>query len=91
MQNSWSAGYVAEFLVTGTTGVKGWTVTWPDTKATSIVNAWGMTCTLKAKTSITCTGSDWAAAVPAGQTARVGVQVGAGAAPVSPTLTVTTR
>ncbi|QYF74598.1 glycoside hydrolase family 5 protein [Cryobacterium sp. PAMC25264] len=91
LQNAWSVGYVTELLVTGTTGVTGWTATWPDTKATSIVNAWGMTCTLTAKTSITCTGSDWAAVVPAGQTARVGVQVAASAAPVSPVLTVTTR
>ena len=91
LQSSWSAGYVADIVVTGTTGVAGWTVTWPDSTATGIVNAWGMTCTLKAKVSVTCTGADWAARVASGQTVRVGLQVAASGAPASPKLTVTTR
>jgi endoglucanase len=91
LQSSWSAGYVADIVVTGTTGVTGWTVTWPDSTATGIVNAWGMTCTLKAKVSITCTGADWAGRVASGQTVRVGLQVAASVAPASPKLTVTTR
>jgi endoglucanase len=91
LQSSWGAGYVAEVLVTGTTGVKGWSVTWPDATATGIVNAWGMTCTVTVKTSVTCTGADWAGPVAAGQSVRAGVQVSASRAPAAPTLTLKTR
>ena len=91
LQSSWGAGYVADLVVTGTTGVSGWTVSWPDTTATGIVNAWGMTCTLEVKVSVTCTGADWAGRVASGQSVRVGLQVAASGAPTAPKLTVTTR
>jgi len=91
LQSSWDAGYVAEVLVTGTTGVTGWSVTWPDATATGIVNAWGMSCTVTVRTSVTCTGADWAGPVAAGQTVRAGVQVTASGAPAAATLGLTTR
>ncbi|WP_237280256.1 cellulase family glycosylhydrolase [Subtercola vilae] len=91
LQSSWADGYVATVSVTSTTGASGWSVTWPDTRATAITNAWGMTCSLKASTSITCTGVDWGAAVGTGQTLSVGLQVAAPAAPTLPRLTVTAR
>jgi endoglucanase len=91
LQSSWGAGYVAEILVTGTSGVPGWTVTWADPTVTGIVNAWGMTCSVAVKTSVTCTGADWAGAVAAGQTVRPGVQVTASGAPAAPKLGFTTR
>ncbi|MBX0298731.1 cellulase family glycosylhydrolase [Cryobacterium sp. 1639] len=91
LQSSWGAGYVAEVLVTGTTGVKGWSATWPDTTATGIVNAWGMTCTVKVKTSVSCTGTGWAGPVAAGQTVRAGVQVSGSGAPSAPRLGFSTK
>jgi endoglucanase len=91
LQSAWGAGYVADIVVTGTTGVKGWSVTWPDTRATGIVNAWGMTCSVKTKVSVTCTGTDWAGPIAAGQTVRAGVQISAGGAPTNPKLAVKTR
>jgi endoglucanase len=91
LQSSWDAGYVADVVVTGTTGVSGWSVTWADPTATGIVNAWGMTCSLKVKTSVTCTGADWAGPVTAGQTVRPGVQVTANGAPAAPKLTLSTH
>ncbi|GAA0998720.1 cellulase family glycosylhydrolase [Subtercola frigoramans] len=91
LQSAWGAGYVADIEVTSPTGAAGWSVTWPDTASTSIVNAWGMNCTISAHTSITCTGADWAAKLSAGQTVRVGLQVSATAAPKSPVVTVTAR
>jgi endoglucanase len=91
LQSSWGAGYVAEILVTGTSGVSGWTVTWADPTVTGIVNAWGMTCSVAVKTSVTCTGADWAGTVAAGQTVRPGVQVTASGAPAAPKLGFRTR
>jgi endoglucanase len=89
LQNSWNAGYVANFAISSSTGAKKWTVTWPDSTVTSVVNAWGMTCTVVVKKSITCTGADWATGVTAGQTNTVGLQVVSTKAPVSPTVKVT--
>jgi endoglucanase len=91
LQSAWAAGYVADVVITGTSGVKGWSVTWPDRKATGIVNAWGMTCSVKPRISVTCTGTDWAGPVVAGSTVRAGVQVSSSGAPANPALTVTTR
>ncbi|MBF4571582.1 cellulase family glycosylhydrolase [Herbiconiux sp. VKM Ac-1786] len=91
LQSAWGEGYVADVTVTATTKLSGWTVTWPDPTVTSIANSWGMSCTAVPKTSITCTGADWAAALTPGQSVRVGLQVTAPKAPTSPTLTVTVR
>ena len=91
MQSAWGEGYVADVTVTATTKLSGWTVTWPDPTVTSIANSWGMSCTAVPKTSITCTGADWAAALAPGQSVRVGLQVAAPKAPTSPTLTLTAR
>ncbi|CAN5232938.1 hypothetical protein BH09ACT6_BH09ACT6_12540 [soil metagenome] len=91
LQSSWGAGYVADIVVTSATGASRWSVTWPDAASTSIVNAWGMDCTIAPRTSITCTGKDWAGRLAAGQTVRVGLQVAATAAPNSPVVTVTVK
>ncbi|MCS5498837.1 cellulase family glycosylhydrolase [Cnuibacter physcomitrellae] len=91
LQSSWGEGYVAEIELTAAAKTAGWTVTWPDTAATSVVNSWGMDCTVKPKTSITCTGKDWAGPLQPGQTVRVGLQVAAPKAPASPKLTITAR
>ncbi|WP_368499076.1 cellulase family glycosylhydrolase [Herbiconiux sp. A18JL235] len=89
LQSSWGDGYVADLVVRSTGTTSSWTATWSDPAATSVVNAWGMSCTVKPKVSITCTGSDWAAALAPGQEVRVGLQVASATAPASPTLTVT--
>jgi endoglucanase len=91
LQNSWATGYVANFEVTSQAGARGWTVTWADPSVTGIASAWGMTCTVKQKVSVTCAGSDWAASLAVGQTHHVGLQVNATQAPQSPKLTVTAR
>ena len=87
-QSSWPGGYVAELSLTSTAGRQGWTVSWPDAGATSVVNAWGMTCTADAGT-VRCTGADWGRDLAPGQTVRVGVQVATpGAPPAAPGLTL---
>ncbi|MCS5715485.1 cellulase family glycosylhydrolase [Herbiconiux sp. CPCC 205716] len=91
LQSAWGEGYVADLTITASSPITGWTVTWPDPAVTSITNSWGMTCTAVPKTSITCTGTDWAAAPASGQSVRVGLQVVAAKAPTSPALTLTTR
>ena len=88
LQSSWPGGYVAELTLTSTPGRAGWTVSWPDTEATSVVNAWGMTCTADAGT-IRCTGAGWGRELAPGQAVRVGVQVAtSGAPPAMPSLTL---
>lgn len=90
LQSAWQDGYVAEFTVTASRAVGGWTISWSSPGATQVVNAWGMTCAVASGT-ITCTGKDWAGPLAAGQSVRVGLQVAATAAPSSPRLTVTTN
>jgi len=87
LQSAWQDGYVAEFSVSASRAVAGWTISWSSPGATQVVNAWGMSCTV-ASGSIACTGKDWAGALAAGQSVRVGLQVAAASAPVSPRLTV---
>ncbi len=88
LQSAWGNGYVAESIVTARQAVSGWTISWPDGGATSVANAWGMTCSVGAG-RVTCSGADWGAAIPAGGTVRVGLQVtGSGTAPVDPIVTV---
>jgi len=88
LQSSWPGGYVAELAVTSESARQGWTVSWPDTGATSVVNAWGMTCSAQAGT-ISCTGVDWGRDLAPGQPVRVGVQVVTPATPpAAPTLTL---
>jgi endoglucanase len=93
LQSSWQAGYVAEFEVRGgSKDARSWTVTWADSTATGVANSWGLDCSVIPGSSITCTGADWAAKIPAGQSFRVGLQVtakGAPAAPVTPVVTIT--
>ncbi|WP_344445181.1 cellulose binding domain-containing protein, partial [Herbiconiux moechotypicola] len=91
LQSAWGEGYVADVEITPSSIVSGWTVSWKDSSVTGVVNSWGVTCTVKAKTSITCTGSDWAAAPAPGQTVRVGLQVASTKAPSSPTVTTTAK
>ncbi|MFC7927225.1 cellulase family glycosylhydrolase [Microbacterium laevaniformans] len=90
LQSAWQDGYVAEFTVTASRAVGGWTISWSSPGATQVVNAWGMTCAVASGT-ITCTGKDWAGPLAAGQSVRVGLQVAATAAPSSPRLTVSTN
>ncbi|QJU56062.1 cellulase family glycosylhydrolase [Herbiconiux sp. SALV-R1] len=91
LQSSWGDGYVADLVVKSTGTTSSWTATWNDPAVTSVVNAWGMTCTAKPKVSVTCTGADWAAALAPGQEVRVGLQVASAKAPASPTVTVTAK
>jgi endoglucanase len=88
LQSAWQAGYVANFVVTASSAVHGWSISWSSPSATQIVSAWGMGCTL-AGTTITCTGKDWAGPLSAGQSVWVGLQVAATSAPANPALTVT--
>ena len=86
-QSSWGEGYVAEVTVTASGAVSGWTLSFAAPGTTAIANAWGMSCTVAGST-VTCRGSDWAAALAPGQTVRVGLQAVATQAPSSPPLTV---
>lgn len=86
-QSTWGEGYVAELTVTATGRVKTWSVSFDAPGTTAVSNAWGMTCAVAAG-RVTCTGSDWAAALAPGQTVRVGLQAAASRAPSAPKLTV---
>jgi endoglucanase len=84
LTSAWNGGYVAQLQVSAGTDRSSWRIRWPDPAATSIANAWGMRCSV-ADGVITCTGDDWAAAIPAGQTRHVGLQVNSsGPAPIAP-------
>ena len=86
LDSAWNAGYVAEFVVTSKSAVSSWSVSWADPGATSVANAWGMSCTVTGG-RIRCSGAAWAAAVPAGGSVRVGLQVnGNGTAPSNPVI-----
>ncbi len=88
LQSAWNAGYVAQFVVSAQNAVSGWSISWADPGATSVANAWGMECTVRAG-RIQCTGADWAAAISAGGSVQVGLQVASnGSAPVNPTIVV---
>ena len=91
MQSAWGTGYVADFQVKSASGAKAWSVTWSDPTVTAVTNAWGMTCTVTVRTSITCTGAGWASTIAAGQSVWVGLQVEATRAPAAPTLILTAR
>ncbi|MGD8195911.1 cellulase family glycosylhydrolase, partial [Herbiconiux sp. P18] len=90
LQSTWDEGYVAELTVTNAGGSTGWTASWADPGATSVVNAWGMTCSL-ADGVITCTGADWGRSVAPGQTITVGAQVRSTSPPTSPAITLSAR
>jgi endoglucanase len=89
LSSSWNAGYTAQLRLTSADRDRnGWTLRWRDPHATSIANAWGMSCTV-ASGLVTCTGADWARSIPVGQTVTVGVHVNStGAAPTNLELTV---
>ncbi|HEV7950538.1 MAG TPA: cellulase family glycosylhydrolase, partial [Glaciihabitans sp.] len=91
LQSSWPGGYIAEVSVKSTKTPTSWSVTWPDSKVTKVVNAWGMTCSVKVRTSITCTGDGWAAKPVPGQAYSLGLQVESSAAPTAPKVTVTAK
>ncbi len=86
LQSAWNAGYVAEFVISSKSAVTGWSISWADPGAASVANAWGMKCTVTGG-RIQCTGTDWAAAIAAGGSVRVGLQVANnGHAPTNPTV-----
>ena len=89
LQSSWNTGYVANITVATKTGTAGWKVSWPDTHATRIASAWGMTCSIKKGVSITCASASYASAIPAGGSVEVGVSVDSTTAPARPALKVT--
>lgn len=86
--SSWTGGYVANIEVTGLRAASGWSVSWPDPNVTRVANSWGITCTVVPKVSVTCSGSDWATKIAAGQKLSVGLQVDSLKAPVNPVLTL---
>jgi endoglucanase len=87
LSSAWNSGYVAQLQVSAGADHSSWRIHWPDPAATSIANAWGMRCSV-ADGVITCDGADWAAAIPAGQTRSVGLQVNSpGPAPIAPQVT----
>jgi endoglucanase len=84
--SAWSGGYVAEVILRSSSGRSGWSFSYADPAARSVVNAWGMTCQVAAG-RVTCTGTEWAVDVPAGGQRVVGLQVDtSGAAPATPRL-----
>ena len=84
--SAWSGGYVAEVTLRSSSGRSGWSFSYADPAARSVVNAWGMTCQVAAG-RVTCTGTEWAVDVPAGGQRVVGLQVDtSGAAPTTPRL-----
>ncbi|RKR18966.1 cellulase family glycosylhydrolase [Arthrobacter oryzae] len=88
LSSSWTGGYVANIEVTGLRAAAGWSVSWPDPNVTRVANSWGITCTVIPKVSVTCSGSDWATKIAAGQKLAVGLQVDSLKAPVNPVLTL---
>ena len=88
LTSSWTGGYVANIEVTGLRAAAGWSVSWPDANVTRVANSWGITCTVIPKVSVTCSGSDWATKIAAGQKLSVGLQVDSLMAPVNPVLTL---
>ena len=63
-----------EVSLRSSSGRSGWSFSYADPAARSVVNAWGMTCQV-AGGRVTCTGTDWAVDVPAGGQRVVGLQV----------------
>ncbi|WP_368499777.1 cellulase family glycosylhydrolase [Herbiconiux sp. A18JL235] len=90
LQSIWESGYVAELAVKNDGGQSGWTASWTDPNATSVVSSWGMSCVVASGT-VTCTGSHWAELVSPGETASVGVQVESSTPPAAPGLTLARR
>ncbi len=88
LQSSWGTGYVTSLQLSAATAASNWSVTWPDVGVTGVANSWGMTCSVKVKVSVTCTGSSWGHNVTPGQVLSVGLQVNSQLAPVSPVVTV---
>jgi endoglucanase len=86
--SSWIGGYVANIDVTGLRAASSWSVTWRDPNVTRVPNSWGIKCTIVPKVSVTCTGSDWATRIAAGQKVSVGLQVDSLRAPINPVLTI---
>ena len=89
--SSWAAGYVANIDVSSVSGASSWTISWSDSKLTRVVNSWGMTCTYKAKKSVTCTGSDFGIPVAAGATVRPGLVIEASRVLTAPKFTITAK
>jgi len=89
LESSWPDGYVAQLVVTATTqAVDQWSVSWPDPHARSIVNSWGMDCTVSAG-RVECRGAGWASRIMPGRSVTIGAQVaGDGIAPVAPVLVI---
>ena len=88
LRSSWNAGYVADVTVSARSAAAAWSISWADPGASSVVNAWGMTCTVGGG-RIRCVGADWAKSLPAGGSASVGLQVaGNGQPPRTPVVTV---
>jgi endoglucanase len=86
LRSGWNGGYVAEVVVTSAVDRSGWSLSYADPAARSVVNSWGMTCRL-ADGRITCTGSDWGTGLPARTGRVVGLQVAtSGDAPTDPAL-----
>ncbi|WP_427133884.1 cellulase family glycosylhydrolase [Pseudarthrobacter sp. S9] len=88
LTSSWTGGYVASLDITGLRAAPGWSVSWRDPNVTGVANSWGVKCTVVAKVSVTCTGSDWATKIAPLQKVSVGLQVDSLKAPVNPVLTV---
>ena len=78
--SAWPGGYVAEVSLRSSSGRSGWSFSYADPAARSVVNAWGMTCQV-AGGRVTCAGTDWATDVPAGGQRAVGLQVATSAEP----------
>jgi endoglucanase len=86
LSSAWNAGYVAQLQVSSSTAKDHWSVSWADPDATSVVNSWGMRCSVGGG-RISCTGDAWAQALHPGQTWTVGLQVATtGPAPKAPAL-----
>jgi endoglucanase len=91
LQSSWDAGYVAQLSISARRPVRGWSVSWRDPGAVSVVNAWGMRCSVS-RPVVHCTGSDWAATIATGGARTVGLQLAhQGPAPTRPRLTFVGR
>ncbi|WP_291037610.1 cellulase family glycosylhydrolase [Herbiconiux sp.] len=90
LQSEWENGYVTEISVTNAGASSGWSISWPDAGATSVVSAWGMDCSV-ASGVVTCRGAQWAAFVAPGQTVTAGVQVASTTSPGTPDFTLTAR
>lgn len=91
--SAWDGKYQVALALTASSGpaVRGWTASWASPGATTIDNAWGMSCSVtgsgSASARVACKGTEWGVAnLTPGSRVDVGVILNAPKAPAPPKL-----